>query len=268
MPLVGATSLGWRGTALPQVFQDLSSMGGKCIELNSRAGIHGDLVLDSSTLPQVRQWAADAGIAITSVAGYNDFAQPDPSSLRGEIDRLLGVCRIASELEVGMVRAFVGDIKLAIDLETVRPGIVEAFREVARQAETLGVELAVENHGRLVTEGGKLAELVTDIGAANVGFMADTGNFCWAGHDLAQFEADWNAVLPYVLGVHVKDGVWGSNGFEFVPAGDGELRIADRLKALTDRGYSGPVYSEYEGAGDFRSATRRSIAFLNEVMSS
>ncbi len=259
---IGAISLGWRGTPLPQVFEDLRAMGGTCVELNSRPGLHAGLVLDRQTIPQVRAWAEGAGVRISGVSGYNDFAQTAPSALDVEVERLLGACRLAAELGAGVVRAFVGDAKPGLTLEGAWPAVVTGLQRAAQLAEPLGVTLAVENHGTLVNDGAALAALVREVAAANVGLTLDTGNFCWAGRSLVQMQADVAASLPHVVNVHIKDGIWQDGAFEFVPAGEGALPLTEWLAALGRRGYSAAVCSEFEGSGDFLEGTRRSVAQL------
>lgn len=259
---IGAVSLGWSGKPLPQMFEEVRAMGAECLELNSQPGLHAGLVLDHQTIPQVRDWAATAGVQIGGISGYNDFAQRDQDALATQVKRLLDACRLASELGVSIVRAFPGDPKPDTTLETVWPSLVAGFQQAARLAEPLGVTLAIENHGHLLNDGPLLARLVQEVGAANVGLTLDTGNFCWAGHNLAQAQADFEAALPHTVNVHVKDGVWRGDQFEFVPAGEGELPLSDWLAALAAAGYQGAVCSEFEGAGDFLQGTQRSVRYL------
>jgi L-ribulose-5-phosphate 3-epimerase len=259
---IGATSLAWGKAPLPDVFAGLRQVGGDCVELNLRPGQHDGLTLDTAVAPRVRDWATEAGLRIGSVAGYNDFAVRDAEGLQTEIDRLIDACRIASALEVGIVRAFVGDQQPGLTFDDVRPAVVEAFRRVLREAEPLGVTLALENHGRLLNDGPTLAGLVRELDSPHVRSTLDTGNFAWAGHNLAQVERDYAAMLPQTVSVHVKDGVWDGERFTFVPAGDGELPLAALLAQLVANGYDGPICSEYEGAGDPIAGTERSIAYL------
>jgi sugar phosphate isomerase/epimerase len=51
-----------------------------------------------------------------------------------------------------------------------------------------------------------------------------------------------------------------------VPAGAGELPLEWLISALLARDYQGPIYSEYEGGGNVREGTRRSIAYLKGVI--
>ncbi len=265
---IGAVSLGWSGRPLPQVMDDIAAFGGQCIEINGRPGLHAGLILDDASAGQVRAWAAAAGLTISAVSGYCDFAQADRAAREREVERLMVACRAAHALGVGVVRSFSGDAKPGLTLDAAWPWLAAGLQEAARRAAPLGVTLAIENHGRLLNDGPALARLIGEIGAANVGVTLDTGNFAWAGHDLAQVRADFEAVLPHIASLHVKDGVWRvaaggtAAAFEFVPAGSGQLPVAEWLAALAARGYGGAVCSEYEGGGDFREGTRASIAYL------
>ena len=109
---------------------------------------------------------------------------------------------------VGVVRTFSGDLKPGLSLDAAWPWLAAGMQQAARQAEPLGVTLAIENHGRLLNDGPALARLIREVGASNVGVTLDTGNFAWVGHGPSQVQADFEAVLPHIVSVHVKDGVW------------------------------------------------------------
>ncbi len=263
---VGAVSLGWSGTPLLTVFEQLAAMGGACIEINGEAEKHHGMALTEQTAPEVKARAVDAGLEIGSLSGYSDFAQMDEAAVDRELERLLTTCRVAARMEVPVVRAFVGALKPGHSFEALRPTIVAAFRRAARECEVLGVKLGIENHGRLLNDGRALAELLEDIGASNVGLTLDTGNFSWAGHGPEATQADLVAALPKALNVHVKDGVWRNERFEFVAAGEGDVELRGLLQQLRAGNFGGMVYSEYEGAGDFLTGTKQSIRFLRGAL--
>ncbi|HXH87378.1 MAG TPA: sugar phosphate isomerase/epimerase family protein [Gaiellaceae bacterium] len=251
---------------MPQLLEQLRALGGECVELNGRPGQHDGLVIDAGAFASVRTWADDAGIAIRSVGGYCDFAQTDDGALAIELRRLREACELASALEVGIVRAFVGEPKVGLGRADARLRAVDAFGRAAIFAEELGVTLAIENHGNLMNDGRALAALVEEVDSPHVKLTLDSGNFSWAGHDLAQTRADYEAVVPHTVCVHIKDGVWGPERFEFVPAGEGSLPVERLIDDLRRRSYDGPIYSEYEGAGDFLEGTRASIGFLRSIL--
>ncbi len=263
---IGAVSLGWSGTPLPEVFKQLAAMGGACVEINGNIERHHGIRLTAETIPQIRDWAAAAGLKIQSLSGYCDFAQTDAESLETEIERLLVTVRAASQMGVPVVRAFTGDVKPGITLSSVRDNIVAAFRAACAEAAALNVALGIENHGRLINDGPALAALVDEVGADNLGFTIDTGNFAWAGHGPDQVRDDFTAVMPRAVNIHIKDGLWTDDGFEFVAAGDGDLPLEWLLGELVASGYTGTVCSEFEGKGDFADNTAKSIAYLKSVL--
>ncbi len=261
---VGATSLGWGHASLDQVFAELAALGGEAAEVNSRPQQHG-ITIQGPQVSKVRQWADRSGIAMTSVAGYNDFGAPAGAPLDAEIERLVSCCQLAAELEVPVVRAFVADAAEGVELATIWPQVVAAFQRVAERADALGVTVGVENHGRLVNDGPLLARLVDTIGSDRVGLTVDTGNFAWGGHDPERTRLDLAAALPKAVNVHIKDVVWDGCSTRFVTAGTGDIGVADVIRRLREQGYAGPVLSEYEGSESHLEGTRRSIAFLRDV---
>ena len=261
---IGAVSLGWSGQSLPTIFKIIASMGGECVDINGNTERHHGISITHQTASEIREWAADAGLTIGSLSGYNDFALSDTGELDQEIERLLETCKAASEMHVPIVRAFVGDIKQGLTLSGVRANIVHAFRVVCEEAAKLGVTLGIENHGRLINDGPTLAGLFEEIDAPNLGMTLDTGNFAWAGHNAVQVRNDFSVLLPHIVCLHVKDGIWTNHGFEFLPAGEGDLPLYWLMQKLYTSGYDGMVYSEFEGKGDFETGTAVSIKHLKD----
>src|SRR4051794_32751149 len=97
---IGAVTLGWKGTSLPETLAQLRAMGGECVELNSGPGVHPGLILTREMVPQVRHWIEQSGLVLGSVSGYNDFGQTDPDAMRAQGGRLLAACRFAADLGV------------------------------------------------------------------------------------------------------------------------------------------------------------------------
>ncbi|HIC87906.1 MAG TPA: sugar phosphate isomerase/epimerase [Anaerolineae bacterium] len=262
---IGVVSLGFREWSLPQTLELAAGVGAECLELNTRPGVHQNLSFAPNNLNQIQTWVAGAGMMITSLGGYNDFAQVEREALEAQIEKLVDTCRLAADLGVPIVRAFAGDPKPGYTLADFWSGMVYAFQQVVHQIEPLGVTAAIENHGRLLNDGESLGRLVEEVGSAHVRLTLDTGNFCWAGHNTNVAQAYFDQLLPYVVSVHVKDGVWCGDTFHFVPAGQGELDLAQLMQALAVRGYNGPICSEFEGEGDFLRGTQASVAYLRSL---
>lgn len=260
-PLVGATTLGFGACSIDEVFDGLVAVGAQCCELNARPGQHGGETL---TATRIRPLIERTGVQVTSLGGYNDFAADD---LDAEVERLLQACRLASDLEVGVVRAMAADVREGVTLAGVRDRVIDGFGRAAEQAGRLGVRLALENHGRLANDGRFLAEVVDAVGSDVLGFTLDTGNFAWADRSPAQVTDDIAAVEPRALSVHVKDVRFDGERFDgFVPAGQGQINLAGIVAGLAGRGYTGPIISEYEGPGSHADGTKASIVHLRTLV--
>lgn len=262
---IGITSLGMSGIPLETALGLMVAYGAECTELNGRPGVHPDVTWKPQDYPRVKRWLYESGIIATSLGGYNDFAQLDEETLEEQIAQLVGYCQRAADLEIPVVRAFAGDVKEGLTLEQVRGQIVRGFEETLRRTEGLGVRIGIENHGRLANDGDFLKGILDEIGSPRLGITLDTGNFAWAGHPLAEVQRFFRLLLPHVINVHVKDGIWQGGEFKFVPAGRGKLEIDMLVAMLAARGYDGAIVSEYEGGGSYWDGTRESLDFLHRI---
>lgn len=263
MNRVGATTLGFGSRTIEEVFAGLAAVGAECCELNGRPGQHGGETLSAE---RVLPLAEAHGIAVTSVGGYNDFTLPGETDK--QVERLMVAVRLAGELGAPLVRAMVGDLRDDVTLESCFDTVVTGFRRAAASAAEFGVTLGIENHGRLANDGAWLAAVIDAVGAENIGFTLDTGNFAWSGRSPEVVAADIAAVLPRTVNVHVKDVQWSPEGrYEhFVTAGEGGIDLAGVVATLRDHEYEGPIVSEYEGRGDHAVETARSIAHLKTLV--
>lgn len=260
---IGVTSLGMRGLALPEAIQKMKQFGAECTELNGRPGCHPGLLWENEAdFETAKTLFADAGIAVTSLGGYNDFAQFDDAALQAQVEGFIGYCRRAVRLGIPVVRAFAGDVKEGHALEDFARRITEAFVEVAGRVADLPVRIGIENHGRLANDGVFLRNLIETVASPKLGMTIDTGNFYWAGHGPETVDRFIRLLAPYTLNVHVKDIVYRTNQTVFVPAGRGMVDLPRLFRLLEAHGYAGAIVSEYEGEGTYDLGTLESVAYL------
>lgn len=285
----GVVGLSLSRFAFDETLRFVREIGGECIELCTVPGAHrGTLDLSPSNRLRVKEMVGEAGLQISAVAGYNDFSFSDYARLRDEVKRLRGYMELAANLGCPLVRAFGGDFRPNVEREDVIDSIVRGFRESVKWADEYNVRLALENHGRLVNHAPSMARIVEEVGSERLRVTLDTGNFRWAGYSLKEVRRFLSMLVPYTVNVHLKDGVLGKDGtMQFLPLGEGELDIAGIIAALRRAGYSGPLCSEFEGAGDpkgvlgsdgtvvrdpaaealIREGTRKSLAYLHTLLS-
>jgi protein FrlC len=142
---------------------------------------------------------------------------------------------------------------------------VAGFKAVVERIAGWGLVVGIENHGRLINDGDRLAELLDEVDSPILGMTIDTGNFCLAGHSVAETERFVAKLAPRTVNVHVKDGRFVGGRFVLLPAGRGDLDLPRLLASLAEAGYTGPVLSEYEGADDYDASTAESVAYLRGV---
>jgi len=262
---IGMTSLGMGSEPLSVVLEAAQAFGCEAMELNGRPSVHQGLWQGDVDYDKVMASIRDAGIEATSLGGYCDFAVLTEEGLEEQVAQLFGYCELAVRLGIPVVRAFVGDVKEGHSADEFYPWVVRGFSEVCERIADWDLVIGIENHGRLMNDGDVLARLLADVDSPQLGITLDTGNFCWGGHTLADAHQFFDALLPSVVNVHVKDVRMEGGESVFVPAGRGEVRLAGLMQALASRGYEGAVVSEYEGKAAYVPSTRESVAYLRGV---
>ena len=110
------------------------------------------------------------------------------------------------------------------------------LRELSEFGKTHGINVIVENHGGLSSNGKWLSKVLKDVGLPNCGSLPDFGNF--GGYDRY---VGIEELMPFAKGVSAK-----SHDFD----AEGNETRTDYMKALRivlDAGYRGHVGIEYEG---------------------
>jgi sugar phosphate isomerase/epimerase len=141
---------------------------------------------------------------------------------------------------------------------------------VVREAEKLGVVLALENHGGLPCTGEEQVKVIEAINSKSLRATIDVGNYMGCGQEGHVGTALAAHLAAYV---HFKDNrkkpavkpglPW---SIESCTLGEGDVDHQACLAALTKAGYNGFVALEYEGTEDERTGVPKSVAFMKRVM--
>jgi len=98
------------------------------------------------------------------------------------------------------------------------------------------INVIVENHGGLSSNGQWLSAVLKQVGKKNCGSLPDFGNFY--EYDRYQGVTD---MMPFAKGVSAKTHNFDSNGNE------SQIDYLKMMKIVKDAGYKGHVGIEYEG---------------------
>lgn len=194
-----------------------------------------DKAKDADYLADLAGRAADEGVQnlLIMCDGLGNLGDPDGKARTAAIENHHPWVEAARRLGCHSIRVnaaskgtFEEQQKLAAD----------GLARLAEFAAQLELNVIVENHGGLSSDGTWLAGVIERVGRPNCGTLPDFGNF--GAYDRYQGVAE---LMPFAKGVSAKS-------HEFDADGD-EVRTDYRrmLKIVTDAGYRGWVGIEYEG---------------------
>jgi L-ribulose-5-phosphate 3-epimerase len=118
---------------------------------------------------------------------------------------------------------------------------VDGLRRLSEFGAKQGMNVIVENHGGISSNGKWLAGVIKDVGLKNCGTLPDFGNFkisTTQTYDCYQGVAE---MMPYAKGVSAKTHGFNAQGEE------AEIDYLKMMKIVMDAGYHGYVGIEFEG---------------------
>lgn len=232
------STLGWSKAPLEAAFAGIAALGFGQVDLALHEGwAHIDpSELAEGGAARVREVAQRVQALVRrhemkGVSAMNvGLRTPDPAEQRR---RLAAVCDLAAALGVTVITLGAAPRGTPLESEAAR------LRALLAEGASRGVQLTVETHTKQVTElpadAVRLCEAVPGLG-----LTLDASHY-YAGPNGG---ADFDAVLPYVRHVHLRDA--GSDWDRIqVPAGTGLVDFDRLVGRLHDLGYGGKFAIEY-----------------------
>ena len=194
-----------------------------------------DKARDADYLAELATRANDEGVTNVLIMcdGLGNLGDPDEKGRTQAIENHFPWVEAAKRLGCHAIRVnaaskgtFEEQQKLAAD----------GLARLAEYADQMKMNVIVENHGGLSSNGGWLAGVMKLVDRANCGTLPDFGNF----HDYDRYRGV-EELMPFAKGVSAKS-------HEFDAEGN-EVRTDYRrmMKLVLDAGYTGWVGIEYEG---------------------
>ncbi len=228
-------------------------------------------------IPQVKARIAAAGLEVAVYSISNNFTEPEASARRQELADLKRGVDIAVELDVDLMRVFSGNAREGLSLEQGMEWILEGLSAGAAYAESRGVTLALENHGRFAGRSDQVRDIIEHVGSPALRVNFDTGNFLPVGQDpvAAARELADLTVLVHLKDIrHASDNepshVFADPTGQLLTGsviGDGLVDISAVISVLREAGYDGWLSLEFEGSEDPVSVgVPRSLAAARELL--
>jgi sugar phosphate isomerase/epimerase len=190
---------------------------------------------DDKAIAELKKRTGDLGVTNVLIMcdGEGALGDPDEAKRKKAVENHVRWLEWAKELGCHSIRvnaqskgSFEETVKLAAD----------GLRALAEQGEKHGLNVIVENHGGLSSNGDWLEAVAKAVDHKRFGFLPDFGNF----YDYDRYKGVAK-MMPWAKGASAKT-------YDFDEKGE-ETKIDYRkmLKIVLDAGYHGRVGIEYEG---------------------
>jgi sugar phosphate isomerase/epimerase len=237
------STLGTPGWSIERVVANAQAFGYGGVELRL---LGNDIIpadLSDERRAHIRRVCRSAGIAIVAVACSARFSAAEAEE-RGRNERLAErYLELAAALECPLVRVFGGEFPPELAAEQVIDTVAESLSRVGRRAEALGVTAVLETHDGF-SAGATVAAALAKVDSPAVAALWDTHHPYRSGETAEQTMA---LLGPRLRHVHIKDARRTEDGgWQLVLVGEGEVPVAEALRAIHAGGYTGWYCVEWE----------------------
>lgn len=194
-----------------------------------------DKAKDQAYIAELKKRAEDLGVKtlLIMVDGEGKLGDQDPAKRTQAVENHYKWVEAAKALGCHSIRVnAASDGSREEQLELAADGL----RRLSEFAATHKLNVIVENHGGLSSDGKWLSEVMKKVGLANCGTLPDFGNFY--EYDRYQGVQD---LMPFAKAVSAKTYDFDGEGNET------KIDYPKMMKIVLDAGYNGFVGIEYEG---------------------
>ncbi len=195
---------------------------------------------DPKYLEQLKQRCEDAGVKslLIMVDGEGDLGDSDEAKRKQAVanhQRWLEAAKFLGCHSIRVNAASSGSYNEQIERAA------DGLSRLAESGSKLGLNVIVENHGGLSSNGAWLAKVIENVGKENCGTLPDFGNFRIEGDQWYDRYKGVTELMPFAKAVSAKS-------HDFDEAGnETKTDYLKMLKIVRDAGYRGYVGVEYEG---------------------
>lgn len=203
-------------------------------------------------LSRLRESISKRGMRVVNIAvDLGNIASPDNTQRNRDIEALKEWFTIGKLVDSLSIRVNAGWGE-PVD-EAMMKRIVESYKELTKEAERMGMNLLIENHGGPSADPDNIVRIVKAVGSDNFGTCPDFGNF--ASHIRYEGLAK---ISSYALLAHAKTYKFDERGEET------SIDIKKCLDILKEAGFQGYLSIEYEGEDDEYEGVKKTIALLKK----
>lgn len=199
-----------------------------------------DKAQDRAWLGELRQRCDDSGVRSLLIMcdREGNLGDPDAAARAQAIENHYKWVEAAEFLGCHSVRVNAGS---AGSWEAQRGYAADGLDRLSEFAANFGLNVIVENHGGLSSNGRWLAEVIGSVGRDNCGTLPDFGNFRVTPDEEYDRYVGVEELMPFAKGVSAKSYGFDSDGNE------SRTDFRRMMRIVLDAGYRGHVGVEFEG---------------------
>jgi sugar phosphate isomerase/epimerase len=251
-------SVSYSGTVTPdqaalplmEVMHKAASLGFDGITLAAKRPHALPLDLSPADREQIAKAAADLGLEIACVAGYNDFCRSSAFDREINLSYTIACIKLARDVGAPIVRTFasgMGDYHQGASIGQQIEWTITLAKEAARVAEDLGVTLVIQNHSPIGNDIYNLRQIVDGVDSPCYKVAVDCPLLTSSGVDYAEALGMCEDVMAFTTAgdwrfypgpvVRLPGGQVVTRRELMVPLGQGECDWPSFLKLLKEIGY-------------------------------
>lgn len=221
---------------------------------------------DERYLAEMKKRASDHGVKslLIMVDREGNLGEPDKSKRRAAVEKHIKWLQAAKFLGCHSLRVNArSDGKLSFDEQMKLAA--DGLRQLTEYGAELDLDVIVENHGGLSSNGKWLAGVMKKVDHKRCGTLPDFGNFRIAGDEWYDRYQGVKELMPYAKAVSAKAHAFDKSRPWVTVSGTHETDYLKMMRIVLDAGYRGWVGIESEGQQDQFEGVRNTKALLERV---
>ncbi len=199
-----------------------------------------DKAKDMAYLAELKQRCDDNGVTsgLIMCDSEGDLGDPDEAKRTQAVENHYKWVEAAKFLGCHSIRV---NARSAGSYEEQMKHAADGLRRLSEFGAQHGINVIVENHGGLSSNGEWLVAVIKQVDLPNCGTLPDFGNFRVSDSELYDMYQGVREMMPYAKGVSAK-----THGFD-AAGNETQIDYLKMMKIVLDAGYHGYVGIEWEG---------------------
>jgi len=218
-----------------------------------------DKAEDTAYLTELRNRCHDNGVRSRLIMcdGEGDLGDPDAAARTKAVENHYKWVEAAKFLGCETIRV---NARSAGSYDQQMELAVDGLRRLSQFGAQHGINVIVENHGGLSSNGKWLSSVIRKVGLPNCGTLPDFGNFQISPGEWYDRYKGVREMMPYAKGVSAKSYEFDADGNEI------RTNFSQMIKIVLDAGYHSYIGIEYEGDDpDEVEGTRKTQRLLERI---